>query len=84
MGRRVVVVCVNRYGASFALNKSPHTYKTSGRAFASYYRVACVRCGFPFAQAKWRRHDTKECDFVIRQFKDRDLKRRHIYGEDTP
>lgn len=76
------VLKVNRYGLAFAANASPATYR-SGRAFASYYRLACVRCGFPFAQAKWRRHDMKECDFIIRQFEDRDLKARHIYGEPT-
>lgn len=88
---RVVVVRLNRYGLAFAENKTPSTYKHSGRSFASYYRVACTRCGMPFAGPSWQRHDLKDCDRVIRQDERgefsklgiADLKRRHLHGDTT-
>ena len=50
------IVRVNRYGLSFAQNKNTTaTYATaSGKMFSSYYRVACTRCGWPFALRRGR------------------------------
>jgi hypothetical protein len=83
------IVCVNRYGLSFAKNKSPSHYETSGLLFASYYRFACTRCGFTFAGPKWKRHNLKECDAIVAEEKRGayarlgipDLKKRHLSGD---
>lgn len=91
VGRPVKIVCVNRYGMKFAENKTPSIYKTSGLSFASYYRLACTRCGWPFAGPKWKRHNTAECDAIIAEEKRGacarrgwDLKKRHLHGVGEP
>jgi hypothetical protein len=68
-GRRLTIVCINRYGLAFTKNKTPATYHTSGRNISSYYRVACTRCGFSFAQGRWKAHNLANCDLTIRAFR---------------
>ena len=71
--RRLTIVRLNRYGLAFARNRTPVTYTTSGRNFSSYYRFACTRCGFSFAQATWKHHTLADCDLTIRAFADKSI-----------
>lgn len=87
--RRIIVVCINRYGLSFAENKTPNTYARSGLRFASYYKLACTRCGFSFAGPRWKQHRIADCNDIIEQEKRGDFKRynvpdlksRNLHGE---
>jgi hypothetical protein len=64
-------------------------YANSGLRFASYYRLACIRCGWPFAGERWKSHRLADCDNIIEQEKrgdfkklgTPDLKRRSLHGE---
>ena len=86
--RRIVILCVNRYGLAFAQNKQTNTYSGSGRRWAAYYRLACTRCGWAFGGARWKSHRLEDCDQVIENAKRPDwkkygfpdLKEWHLHG----
>ena len=73
--KRIVVLCVNRYGLAFAENKAPNRYSGSGLRWASYYRLACTRCGWAFGGTRWKSHRLEDCDLTIEMEERGDFKK---------